>query len=97
MMAGRDKDANAVAEAWMQAAARPEKLPPVDLEKLQSAISFAVGERFQQYQSWMDPRWRKPLLTVTRHLLEHRNHLDVASRIIGHYRYSSKDEARPRS
>lgn len=92
-VADRTQEANAVATQWLNLAGQPQEFAQGDLERLNAAVSFALGEVYQHHQSWMDPIWRKPLHTTALQLIERRDHLDVVSRILSHHRFNSTDEA----
>lgn len=93
MMANRTDEAEATVHQWLKDGQQPEELKPHLLEKLRSAVAFGLGERYQQYQNRIDPRWREPLAEVANYFLTQEHHLDVTSRIVTHHRFSSLDQA----
>lgn len=89
----RIDEANQTVERWLAAAQREERLDSATLTRLNAAVDFALGQRYQQYVYWLDPTLAQPLAQTATFFLEHPQHNDVAARIVVDSRFSDSDES----
>lgn len=92
-LANRSEDTEAAARKWLAEGRVDGKLEAPALARLNAAVNYALGQRYQQYMNWIDPLWLPPMQETGRFFLEHEHHFDVAQRIIGHYRFTQSDES----
>lgn len=92
IMGDRLDEANETAKQWLKEGCVPEKLEPPQLARLNAAVYFALGQRYQIYMNWIDSIWLTPLKDTAIYFLDHEHHSDIASRIIDHYRFRERDE-----
>ncbi len=92
-IANRSDDADAAAQQWLDQTRVNEKLAPAALEKLNAAVDYARGHRYQQYMNWIDPKWLGPLEETAMFFLNHDHHFDVASSIIDHHYFVDSDQS----
>ena len=97
VFADRVPQAEARVVAWLKLAEQPEndaaKLAPNDLARLQSAVTYARGERRDINMERTEEKWLAPLAEVARRLGTNDHHWDVAGQILGDFRFSDTDEA----
>ncbi len=84
---------NEVVKQWLASAQHELRLDPATLTRLNAAVDFALGQRYQQYVYWLDPEMLQPLAATAQFFLQHPHHNDVAARIVGNSRFSNSDES----
>ncbi len=89
----RTEDADALARQWLKDAQIEGQLEPPIRVRLDVAIEYALGQRYQTYMNWIDPNWRQPLAETATYFLESEQHADVAQRILSQHQFTDSDES----
>ncbi|MEO2016574.1 MAG: hypothetical protein ABGZ53_19625, partial [Fuerstiella sp.] len=92
-MANRVDDADAAAWKWMQDGSVDGLIESVPMARLNAAVSYALGQRYQQYMSWLDPIWLPRLEKTAEFFIGHELHHYMGSRIVNDYRFTRSDES----
>jgi tetratricopeptide (TPR) repeat protein len=70
-----------------------EKLSPEDVARLQAAVSYAHGDRWNLNVYRFEEQWLAPLADAARRFALHPHHANIAQEILGDWRFSDTDEA----
>lgn len=92
-MDNRMVEADALVTKWLKEFQKPARLEDHESAKLQSAVQFTLGIRYQQHSNWMDPKWREPLRDVAVYFMSHDHNMGVVAPFLGHHLYHSCQEA----
>ena len=82
IMADRTDDADALAKKWMEAGRVDNKLELPALGRLQAAVQYALGRRYQISMDWIELKWFDPLKETAIFFLGHEHHFEVAGDIL---------------
>jgi hypothetical protein len=70
-----------------------EKLSPEVVARLQAAVSYAHGDRWNLNVYRFEEQWLAPLAVAARRFALHPHHANIAQEILGDWRFSDTDEA----
>lgn len=90
----RMDEADDLVAKWLKDYQQPNKLQDHEVWKLQSAVQYAIGNRYQNRGNWMNPKWRQPLQGLAIYLMSHEHHSGLVSQFLGHHLYQGTKEAK---
>ena len=97
--ADSEKEALRQMGKWFDDARKPQaqehgRLKPAALARLNAAISQALGQGYNLYTNRLDERWYKPLEQTAQFFAAHKQHGDIANRIMCHHHFLNTDACR---
>lgn len=91
VMAEREKEADVIAMRWLTEGRVERELTRSERARFNTAVSYALGRRYNQYMNYVPLEWLNPLADTALFFLRHEHHFDVAVKIIDWYQFKQTD------
>ncbi len=94
ILSGQEEKAHPLIEAWLQAARESEKLSATDAGRFQAAVYQAVGQGYNMYTNYLDPRWLDPLADTVQNYGGDPAHFYMLAQIMNNHWFQRTDQCR---
>jgi len=86
--------ANGLMAAWLNEGRQAGKLPPDVAQRLQAAVSQALGQGYGMHTNRIDQQWLDPLAETVWFFWRHQTQSNLAAQIMGHGQFQQSDQCR---